>query len=212
MAQKIQNDALRQILTCIFGGSRTKFLNEFYYPEIARQLDHHLTRFKITPQLKLACSEQMARRRPSSVTSCESSFAELSTKTLDNWIEKAEQLTSNIIQPNAVFDGLPATLPNITPSPLTLLDTQRQYALSYSFISYDNFRCFSTAKLVAESRLLEHHPSYLASKAKLGAMIPYIVPTAQTNERPDSVQKPNNDENLKELMCFLSYGTFKYNM
>ena len=210
LLRRLRNDKLRLLTQDIFESDRYKYMQEVYYPEMANQLHWLVTRGKISVQIPMAEKEFNGRIYPSSNTDCATSFAEMPNKELEKWLSSAKEMTQGPLKKTLVLSGLPDVCdPGVNsshpPHPLAFWDADRMGSFPYTFIAYHDFHCNFTTKLATNSRMLRYHPSFLASKARLGALLPfYISPPIPSYFETD------NADNVKKMLAFLSFATYKF--
>ena len=210
LLRRLRADKLRQLTQDIFETNRYKYMQEVYYPELANQLHWLVTRGKISVQMPMAEKEFNGRIHPSSNTDCTTSFTEMSNKELETWLSSAKDMTQGTLKKTLVLSGLPdvsnpETDSSNPPRPLAFWQADKISSFPYTFIAYHDFHCNFTTKLATNSRMLRYHPSFLASKARLGALLPfYISPPIPSYFETD------NTNNVKKMLDFLSFATYKF--
>ena len=209
LLRQLRGSKLRQITEDIFEENRYRFLEETFFPELANQLHGLLTRHKLSTQLPMANKELAARTYPSSDVNIQTSFAGMSSRELNDWLAYGNGLQGELRQ-TTTLSGLPKVLWRKTYAknrrPLGLGQYGRKLSFPFTFVDYSHAGCKAhTDNLAHEAGITRNHPSYLASKAQLGTMLPYhIFPPVPTYFEPD------NSGNIKKVLNFLSFGTHKF--
>ena len=209
LLRQLRGSRLRQITEDIFEANRYRFLEETFFPEVANQLHSLLTKQKLSAQLPMANKELATRTYPCSDVNIQTSFAGMSGQELNDWLAYGNGLQGELKQ-TATLDGLPAVLWRKTyvknKRPLGLGHYERKQSFPFTFVDYSHAGYKKhTDKLVHEAKIIREHPSYLGSKAQLGAMLPFhVFPPVPTYFETD------NSGNIKKILNFLSFGTHKF--
>ena len=135
------------------------------------------------------------------------SFTRMSSKDLCKWIKTSTELLQNGRRPSTVSvsarEGPPFALCTVPQE------------MRYSFIDYNEERAKITYKATWDGVQIGRHPANLGSMAQIGLSMPLSVQCNTIKDQSPLLpldnaryNKPENSS-VKELIHFLSYGTFK---
>ena len=210
---KLEKDPLRKLTKSLFSGSKTSYLEDLVFPEMANKLQYLTRRTKINTQVLLAEEEFSRRKTTDNLTQSKNpvvtSFSTMSTTELELWISEMKENLKTPQRPSLVRVGGQSRC-------LSLPETPE--AFNFSFVTYDNQLARLTCLQMERTKFLYRHPINLSSYACLGMSLPLAIDIdALSGQQPlhssDDVRESIAlSLTVVDSLFFLSYGTYKIDL